>query len=216
MTTAADFISAAYNRSSANDPGKLAQDAELLAHLNRVYQRLWALWSRARPDEAGSVATVTLAGVPPFSVLPTGEVDIIQVTNALLQPVHVIPSNELTRQWHVAPCVYRLGVNVVSRNLASDPLAGDVLTLNLLDAPLALTTTSTLIDPRFPIRHHQLPIDSLAVYLSVKDAGRDQGDRTALLGELKIAGACFVAEYDLPPSAIEWIHAPVDRSEIPA
>lgn len=216
MTIAADWISAAYNRSSANDPGKLAQDPELLAHLNRVFQRLWALWARARPDEAGSLATLTWGGGPASVTLPTDTVDVGLLLNGAGGKVHLIPANEVLRMWHLPPSVYRLGTKLVSRAFAGDPIAGDTLALVLLDAPAPLLLTSTVIDARYPTRHHQLVIDCLALYLSIKDAGREEGDRAALLVDLKLASVAFAAEYHLAPGAVEWVHGDAMRTAVPA
>ncbi len=216
MATARDILSGAYNRSASNDPGKLAQDGELLAHMNRLYQRLWALFSRARPEEAGSTTTVTLAGMTPAATLPTDLVDLLLCENADGDPVHLIPAHERLRLWHVAPSAYRLGTTLYSRNLAGDPIAGDVLTLTLIQALTTITAGPDVLDTRFPTRHHQILVDSLALYLSVKDSGRSDGDRQALLVDLRTAAAAFAAEYHLPPSAISWVHAPVSHQEMPA
>jgi hypothetical protein len=216
VTLAQAWLEAAYNRSSANDAGKLAQDPELLDHLNRIYQRIYALFAKARPDEAGSLTTLALIGAPATGALPADLIALLSVRNALGNQVHVIPAREALRLWHMAPSVIRRGNALVSRAKTGDPVAGDVLTLEQLDAPASLATGATAIDARFPTRHHQVCVDALALYLSTKDDGRDAGEHAKLGAEFGQALAAFAAEYELPPSALEWAQAPATRSSGPA
>lgn len=218
MTTSVQIIvEAAYNRSAANDPGKLAQDPELILHLNRVYQRTWALVARSRPDEFASTTSLLLAGVPGQAALPADLIAILGVLNAAGGPVWIIPATERFRSWHVAPAMYRIGVSLISRNKAGDPLAGDTLTATMLDAPPPLTVLASLLDVRFPIRHVQLLVDYLACYLSTKDTGRSAEDHGKLVAELRADGAAFAAEFELAPADIQWIHADVERqAKVPA
>lgn len=213
MTTAQTIIEAAYNRSASNDAGKLALDPELLDHLNRLYQRFFALFAKARPDEAGSQTTLALGGAPATAALPADLIAITAVRNALGAKVHVIPASESEKLWHLAPSVMRRGNALVSRAKAGDPVSGDVLTIEQLDSPLTLTGLATPIDPRFPTRHHQVVIDALAVYMDTKDDGREGSASQKLLAEYGQALAAFAAEYALPPSALEWAHEPVKRSK---
>jgi hypothetical protein len=215
MATAQGIVEAAYSRSTANDPGKLGQDPELLDHLNRIYQRFYALFAKARPDEAGSVTTLALSGTPATAALAADTIALTVVRNALGAQVHVIPASEAHRLWHMAPSVIRRGNTLVSRAKTGDPVVGDVLTVEQLDPPTAITSLSTLIDARFPTRHHQLLVDGLAVYLDTKDEGRSADDHAKLMGEYGQALAAFSAEYELPPSALEWAHDPVKRSKGP-
>lgn len=213
MTLASEWISAAYLRSSANDAGKLSQDPELLGHLDRVYQRAWALFGRARPEQASTTTTLSLSGSPPSAALPANFVDVLLLLDEDGEDVHLIPPNERTKLWHMAPSVYRRGMTLYSRGEAGDPLAGDDLAMTYIDSPTALTTINVAVDERFPVRHHQFVIDLLAVYLSVKDAGRDANEHKKLLGDLQLSASAFQAEYKLPPSSMEWAHGPAERSE---
>lgn len=220
MTTVQTLIEGGYNRSGANNPGKLAVDGELIAHLNRVYQRAWSLIARARPDEfSAETDLAALVGVPPSASLPANIIDVLAVEDSSGEPVNVIPLTEKWRSWHLAPAVYRQGSSLVSRNAANDPVAGDVLTLQILDAPTALTAMASVLDGRWPARHEQLLVDYVACYLSVKDDGRSMADHQKLMGELAQDVAAFAAEYELAPEAVEWVHADVERqnaSRIPA
>ncbi len=211
MTTVQQIIEGAWNSYSANDPGKLAQDPELIAHLNRVYQRTWPLIARARPDEFQSETTVVLGGSPPFATLPADVIDVLQVYTSAGARVNLVPSTDRTRTWQLPPCVYRRGMTLVSRFAALDPVAGHVLTLTVLDAPAALTALGSSLDARWPVRHVQLFVNELAVYLAVKDAGRDENDRGAAIAALQGSAGALAAEFGLPPEAVQWIHADVER-----
>lgn len=215
MATASDWIEAAYNRSAANDPGKLALDAELLLHLNRVYQRFYALFAKARPDEAASQVSWLLAGNPATYAIPADTIALQQLYLAGAQ-VHLIPAHERARLWHMAPSMYRVGNTITSRALGGDPVAANTLTVVLLDAPATLAALGTVVDVRFPTRHHQLCIDSLALYLDTKDAGRDAEDHTKIVAEYQTALSIFAAEYALPPDALTWAHGPIERSPVTA
>ena len=209
--TAQAVLEAAYARSSGNDPGKLASDAEMLAHMNRIFQRTWAMLAKARPDEFVTSVTWTLSGNPASVALPTDVIDVVGILNATGAQVHLIEASERFRLWHMAPCLYRLGMTLTSRQKAGDPTAGDVLTATITDAPTALTLLTTVIDSRWPTRHLQVLIDLVGVYLSAKDSGRSPSDRDAMLGELRQSAAALALDYRLPPSATEWMQASADR-----
>lgn len=211
-TSVQDYITAAYLRSTTNDPGKLAQNTELIGHLNRAYQRTWMLIARARPDQYSAETTLTLAGVPPTVALPANLIDLLDVTDSDGATVTIIPATQRTRTWNLAPCVYRVGMTLKTRGDADDPIAADALTVLYLDAPTTLTLLADEVDDRWPARHDQLLVDYLASYLSVKDAGRDQNDRQALLTEQRANVAAFAAEYTLAPAQVGWLHADAERS----
>lgn len=211
MTTVRTLVVAAYQRSTLNDAGKLATDAELVGHCARVYQRMWSLIARARPDQYNAVGTLTLAGSPAQATLPA-LLDLQQVRTSTGAVVQVIPADELTRLWHLPPAVTRIGMTLRSRGQTGDPAAGDVLTLAYLDEPAALTTLDSVLDTRWPSRHDQLLVDYLALYLSVKDAGRSGPDRAAIAQELAQDIAAFGAEYRIAPSNLGWMHADAERA----
>lgn len=216
MTIAQEWIEAAYARSSANDAGKLASDAELVGHVSRVLARLFVLFARARPDEAQSVLVLGVNGSPATAPIGVELIDVRRVQTAAGAKVHVIPATEQDRAWHIAPSVMRVGGTLVSRGKVGDPIAGDTLTLYVLDQPAPLVGLTSVIDPRFPQRHYQLPIDLLALYLDTKDTGREPAQHEKLVAEMGEAKAAFAAEYGLPPSALEWIHEPAERKPISA
>lgn len=216
MTTAQTFLEAAYNRSASNDPGKLALDAELVAHLDRVFQRFYALFAKARPDEAWSETTLTLIGNPAFASLAARPIAIVSVHDADGAKVHLVPASESERLWHMPPTMLMVGSTLRTRAKGGDPLAGDVLTVLQLDTPATLAALTTVVDARFPVRHHQLCIDALALYLDAKDDGRSTESHAKLVAEYQAALSTFASEYNLPPDALEWAHAPAGRSPVSA
>lgn len=179
-TTAQQLIEAAYSRSTANDPGKLATDGELLGVANRVYHALYALAAAAAPERFLSRTTLTLAGSPAAATLSTDIIDLRRIQTSVGAKVNVIPVEEIDRGWHLAPAVYRQGLTIVSRGATSDPVAGDVLTLFQLDAPADLSALATALDTRFPLRHVELIVVEIAMYLATKDTGRDAAEFAAL------------------------------------
>lgn len=211
MTLVSTILSGAYLRSTSFDAGKLALDAELIEHLNRVYQRCWPLIARARPDQYSAETTVTLTGTPPTASLPASIIDLLAVADADGASVNVIPSTDRNRLWNLAPCLYRIGTTLRSRNDAGDPVAGEVMTLTYLDQPSPLTALSDETDDRWPVRHDQMLVDYLSVYLSVKDAGMKAEDRAGLLRELQQDVGALAQEFGLAPSQVGWIHADAER-----
>lgn len=211
MTTAQQIVEAAYARSTANDPGKLATDAELLGRGNRTYQGLWSLASRQRPDEFAVVQTLTLSGSDAHVALPVDLVDVHRLRNASQATVHLIPAAELDRLWHIAPSMYRTSQTLYSRGKAGDPVAGDVLQAWVLLAGTTLSALASVIDPAFPTRHVELLINDLALYLDAKDEDRDPQQFRKLATDQAAKSAAFAAEYDLAASAMEFVHAPSTR-----
>lgn len=212
MTLVSTLISGAYLRSTNFDPGKLALDAELIEHLNRVYQRVWPLIARSRPDQYGAETDLTMTGAPASTTLPSSIIDILVILDEDSDPVNVIPITDRQRTWNLAPCVYRVGTSLKSRAQTGDPVAGDVLTLSYLDQPTALTALADALDTRWPVRHDQLLVDFLATYLATKDGGMKEGDRTALRQELQQDVIAFASEYGIAPSALNWLHADAERA----
>ena len=206
MTTAQTIITAAYSRSTGNDPGKLATDDELLGRLNRVYQGLYALAARQRPDEFVTPTALVLAGVTASVALPVDLIDIRRIQNVTGAKVHLIPVTELERTWHTPPSVYRSGNTLSSRGRAGDPIAGDTLTTWLLLAGTAVVALGTVLDATFPTRHHELLVNDLALYLDAKDEDRSP-DQFRKLGADQVQRlAAFAQDYNLDAAALEFVH----------
>lgn len=216
MTTAQQIIEAGYARSTANDPGKLSTDAELLGRLNRTYQRLFALASAQRPDTFATISTLTLVGAQATVALPADLIEVRRLQNASGAHVHLIPASEIARTWHVAPCVYRTGSALFSRLRPLDPIGGDVLTAWLLLPGTTIVALSTPIDAVFPTRHTELLSTDLALYLSVKDDGRDPSHFSELTADYSGQLAAFAHDYNLSASSLESVHSPVEHVSVSA
>jgi hypothetical protein len=193
MVIVQDLVEAAYASSTANDPGKLALDNELYNHLNRTFQLRYALWSKAVGDTASDAPLVlTFSGTPPTVPLPTDIIDIDRFEIAGTKG-YLIPIAEKERTWHLAPSIYRQGLSLVSRGQTGDPIIGTVMTLWIDDAPATLSSLSSTIDIRFPVRFHKLLILDLALYLDTKDEGRDPAQHQKLVDELQNEEQMFSA-----------------------
>lgn len=201
MTTVQQIIEAAYARSTDNDPGKLAVDAELIAHLNRDYRARFALWSLKAGDAAIASVPLVLAGVPAVATLPTDIIDIDRIEDVSGNKINLIPINEKNRAWHLAPAVYRQGLSVISRMQAGDPGLGQTLVLFHNDSPAALANLTDVLDARYPARFELLLVLGLAIYLDTKDTGRDLTSNKELTEELARYEALFNAEVGVDASA---------------
>jgi len=192
MTTAQQIIESAYSRSTSNDAGKLAGDGELLLHLNRKYQSLYAIMAAFGGDNALASAVLNFAGGPPaVAALPVDAIDLIRVEQANGGKAYLIPANEKDRGWHLAPAMYRQGASLISRGQTGDPGVGTAITLFHLDAPAALVALATALDARFPVRYEEILVLDLAIYLSVKDEGRSVNEYKQLKDEYRDAMEAF-------------------------
>jgi hypothetical protein len=208
-TTVQNLVEAAYSRSTANDPGKLATDGELIAVANRIYHIIYALAAAASPERFTAKTTLTLTGSPPSVASPVDVIDIRRLETAAGLKVNIIPVEEKDRGWHLPPAVFRQGSTIVSRAAASDPVVGDVLTAWLLDAPTDLTALANTIDSRFPTRHVELIVVELAMYLATKDSGRDAGEFAALKNYRDMQMEAFFRLSGLSTTALQSPHGGV-------
>lgn len=211
MANVQSIIERAYNRSTANDPGKLALDPELILHLNGVFQRFYALWAFQRPNLATTRTYLTLMGNPATAVMSPVPIELRFIFNENEQQVNEIDNTDRERGYHFAPCIYREGARLTSRAHGGDPVACDILELTVIDTPVSLTALDTLLDPRFPERHHQLLVDALAMYLATKDEGREAVEIDKLMKEYATSLGAFAADFDIAPEALQWAHAPMKR-----
>lgn len=205
MATVQNLYEAAIASATANDAGKLSTDLEVINHLNHTFQLRYALWSEAAGDAAsGLPLTLTFSGTPATVTLPTDLIDINRVefvsTGA---KVRILPVEEKDRSWHLAPSVYRQGLTLVSRGQTGDPITGTVVTTWIDDAPATLTTLSSAIDIRFPVRFHKLLILDLALYLDTKDEGRDPSQHQKLLTEYQYEDSMFKTVSQLGQSSTQ-------------
>jgi hypothetical protein len=203
MTTVQQIIEAAYARSTDNDPGKLAVDAELIGHLNRDYRSRYAIWSLKAGDAAIASVVLNLAGNPAAAALPADIIDVDRIEDAAGSKVNLVPINEKNRAFHLAPVVYRQGLSIISRMQAGDPGPGAALTLFHNDAPAVLAALGDTLDVRYPARFEMLLILGLAIYLDTKDTGRDLSSNKELTDELARYEALFNAEVGVSASATQ-------------
>jgi hypothetical protein len=191
-TTVQQIIESAIARSTANDPGKLTVDGELIPHLNRKYQSIVARMAQQGGDNWLAKTTVTFAGAPPSVTLPTDIVDIERIETAIGGRTYLIPVRDKDRTWVLAPAVYRQGNTLVSRAATGDPLAADVWTLFYKDAPTTLSALSTTLDARYPVRYENVLVVDLALYMAVKDENRNPERIAALQRELDAENALII------------------------
>jgi hypothetical protein len=193
MSTAQSLIEAGYARSVANDAGKLASDGELLLHLNRKYQSLYAIMALAGGDNALAKTVLVFGGVPASAVLPVDLIDIKRIERPDGSKVYLIPADEKDRSWHLAPAVYRQGGSLISRGNTGDLVAAESVNVFHLDAPAALSALVSVTDARFPVRYEDILVLDLAIYLSTKDEGRSETEYKQLKDEYADAMAMFNA-----------------------
>lgn len=188
-TTVQQLIESAIARSTANDPGKLTVDGELIPLLNRKYQSIFARMSLQGGDNLLAKTTLTWASSPPTVALPTDIVDIVRIQTAAGGRTYMVPVRDIDRTWVIAPAFFRQGNSLVSRNLTGDPIAGDVYTLYYKDAPATLSALATSLDARFPVRFENALVVELALYMAIKDENRTPERIGALQRELETENA---------------------------
>ena len=209
MTTVLDILNAGFNRSIANDRGKLATDAEIIAHLNRRYQGYFALMAAAAPD--AYMAKVVQALAASTLTLPADIISLQHVETPAGVKVHVVPAHERSRPWHIAPRVYRVGRSLTSVGLPGDPAAADTLHLFILDAPATLAAVGDVLDARWPVRHCSLLELDVAIYLSLKDEGRSDRELIALMKERATDLEAFYALNGIQTASRESPHEQVAK-----
>jgi len=231
MTIASVIIDAAIDRSLANDQGttSLASDrTELLGHLDRLTQYAYTL--AGLPSQAGgegvgdyfsSTQTVAMNATPTAYVdLPSSPrmLYIHSVTNATGDIIDVTTLRDL-RAGYAAypPAVIIANDQIRSAGRTGDPIAAAILTLDGSYLPATITadthvigattqpTASTSTWPEFV--GDQWLIDSMALYLAIKDSTRDESEMgqlqqslgasaSALGAVISVAGAKLAALRD--------------------
>lgn len=204
MTIASTIVDAAINRSLANDSGStsLASNrTELLGHLDRLVQYAYTL--AGLPAEAGGVGigdyfsttqTVNM-GTPAttFVNLPSTPrlLYVHSVTNATGAIIDVTTLRDL-RAGYAAypPAVIIANDQIRSAGRTGDPTAAAILTLDASYLPGTISADSHTVGATTPATPStstwpefvgdQWLIDSMAVYLAIKDATRDQTELAEL------------------------------------
>lgn len=191
LVTVGDIINRAYERSTRNDPGKLATDANMMNALSQIFIAYYTAWALAPRNRDAAMALSELTVIAALTAeLPEGTLSLVRCETDDGAEVNIIPLEEKQASWHLAPAMYRSGMTLVSRAQTGDPAAGDFLTLWHIDAPeIAFTGLDDVVDERFPQSHHLVLVLELAVLLSVKDEGRD--DYEKLVAQLNQQVALF-------------------------
>ncbi len=205
-STVQTIIELATVASTANDAGKLATDAELIAVLDRHYQAYAALMALSAPERWVATAAIAWSGTPATFALPADLIDIRHVETSGGAEIRIVPVEERRKSWHTAPAAFRQSGSLVSRAQAGDPVNGESGTLWYLDAPTALSALGNSLDSRWPVRHDPLLIGELAVYLANKDQDRSAEDRKQATASRDSALAFFQAEFRLTHHATESPH----------
>lgn len=203
-TTAKKLIEAAYARSSANDPDKLATDSELIAVIDRRLKHIYSFAARRNPFYFGETASVVGDGtkwprptnaelifkVEADGAAGTGADRKIMTVGA---EVHIVPFED--REAEHAPRVYQLGRAYYSVSLAAtDPSAsvnGDKIKFfsarrhASLDPALPSDDAANTLEADWPETFNDLLSLHIAKYLNIKDTARSQEEWNALAAEEK-------------------------------
>lgn len=224
-TTIKKLIDAAYAQSSANDPGKIATDAELIMLVDRRCKRLYSRAARKNPWYFGASANVAGDGVK-WPRPATAEL-VFRAESAggagsgankkiaaVGTEVSVVPFDD--RDAELAPRIYPLGRAYYTVGIAAtDPdvsANGDLLKFFFsrrhadFDPLLASDHATNTLEADWPEQFNDLFVLHIGRYLSRKDVMRDQGEYGALSDELKDVEALFEEhlEHELLAMKARW------------
>lgn len=203
-TTARTLIDAAYSRSAANDPNKLATDTELIAVIDRRLKQIYSFAARQNPFYFGQSTSVTgdatkwvrpTAAELVFKVEadgPAGTGVDRKITTVGLE-VSLVPFED--REAEMAPRIYPLGRAYYSVGIAAtDPSAsinGDKLKIFYsrrhadLNPALPATDAANTLEADWPEQFSDLIVIHLSKYLNIKDIARSPAEFQALDAEEK-------------------------------
>lgn len=231
-TTAQDIITAAINRSLANDNGETdlaSSSVENLAVLSRLVRRVFAL--AALPGDVGGFGgrtdyftrtqTVTL-GTPATTpvALPSNPefARITSITNAGGQTVNVVTLRDLRDNVaEYPPAVVIADQTIRSAGRNGDPTAGAVLTLDGVYLPPDMTALTHVVGATTPAdastskwpEHagNEWLIASMARYYIIKDGLRDAGELAAIDAELEGLTPILAATIGVAPARLSTVRA---------
>lgn len=202
-TTAKTLIDAAYSRSAANDPDKLATNTELISVIDRRLKQIYSAAARQNPFYFGEPVSVSGDGsrwprpanaelvfyVESDGAAGTGADKKIAAAGT---EVSIVPFED--REVDDPPRIYALGRGYLSVGLdTSDPSAsvnGDKLKFFYsrrhadLDPLLPPSDAANTLEADWPEQFNDLLVIHLARYLSIKDVARSDAEVTALQTEL--------------------------------
>jgi hypothetical protein len=187
-TSSKTLIDAAFARSTFNDPGKLANDPELIAVIDRRVKQLYSLASGINPTFFGDQDDVT--GVGGAFAIPTDAEMVLRIEEADGTEVNIVPFEDRTND--LAPRVYQFGSSYYTVGAAGDPGDTDTLTFFFskrhpdLNPTLAAAHATNNLDASWPQSFNDLIVLHLSKYLAVKDSRSEEvpqleKEETALL-----------------------------------
>lgn len=199
-TTCKTLIEGAYARSTANDPNRLATNAELIGVIDRRLKSIYSFAARRNPFYFGDTSMVVGDGSK--WPRPANAELMIRVESAgggvakkiaaQGTEIAVVPFEDRNAEY--SPKVYELGRGYYSVGGAADPDAGatgDTLAFFYSRRHPDLDPTKPTDDPTntleadWPEQFNDLIVLHLAKYLSLKDVARSQPEYEALVGEEK-------------------------------
>jgi hypothetical protein len=170
MTLVSEIIEAGYLRSSRFNPGKSADDPELISYLNRRFQSYTAALATEEPEKWIIVQTGQWIGIPAVLALSSPDiVDIHRIEDVNGMPVHLLPARDIHRAWAIGPTCYRTGPTLVSRGQSGDPQDADSYSLYVILPVAQFVDLSDVLDFRWPVRFNEILILDVAIYLTMKD-----------------------------------------------
>lgn len=171
-TTVQDILTAAYARSSKNQPGKIATEAtELVKLVGRALRGLFAVGAVVNPEFFADSADVAYAD--PGWARPEDAISVWAIENATGDEVVVVPFSDRKAEEGKA-ALYRWGQIYRSPLGTNDPAITETLTFFYSARATLPTATSTVLDALWVEQHNDLLIDEVAIYLALKDGRGDE------------------------------------------
>jgi hypothetical protein len=174
-TTCQTLIEAAYARSTANDPGDLSADPELIGVIDR---RLKAIYSfAARVNKYYFAKSVPVVGSSGSWAFPSDSESVFYVESTVPAEVHIVPFKD--RLSALAPRVYKYGQALKTVGQAGDPANNATLTLfysyqhPALNPALSASHATNTLEANWPEEFNDLVVFRLCRYLATKDGVRE-------------------------------------------
>ena len=167
MATPREIITAAYAKSTKNQPEEIAtNETELLEVVNRKVRSLFSPAATVNPLAFGKTDTMTWGGTA--YPRPTDAESVFRIENAGAK-VHIVPFDDRGLMG-TQDAVYVLGTNYyVASGLAGNP----ALTAWYSKTPTDAADIDATIDASWPETFNNLIVLDVALYLAEKD-GRDE------------------------------------------
>lgn len=172
-TTPQQLITAAYAKSSKNQPGKIATEStELLAIVNRMFRGYYAFAARVNPLLFGTKTTVAFSS-PGWPRPDTAELVFRIEKNSDHTEVVVVPYEDRDAEAGL-PAVYRLGgVYIPASANAPNPQSGS-LDIFASKRSTDAGTLGTPVDATWIEAYNELPTLDIAIYLATKDGRQEE------------------------------------------